>query len=145
MLDRYIQYSRIVTAVVDITRRNLIGELIGLNQVFTAQFYTLDTQYFRSRIYQSFQYPVTYIRPCTPENSLLIFIGQHGPDARLNATNGVWSADLRHHVSVARDSKHEIGTIIIYCMHAQTQELALFGHSQLGIIHTVWTLTIVSC
>ena len=74
---------------------------------------------------------------------MLILIGQHRLDACLKAADSVWATDLRHHVSVACNSEHEIGSIIIYRMQAQAQELALFGDSKLGIVDTISSLSII--
>src|SRR6266700_2326423 len=82
-------------------------------------------------------------RSSTPEYPLLILIGQHRLDAVLKAADGVWATDLRHHVSVACNSEHEIGSIIIYRMQAQAQELALFGDGKLGIVDTISGLSII--
>ena len=52
MLERKIQYSRIVSAIVDVAGRYLIWELIGLDKVTATQFYTIDTQLLGSSINQ---------------------------------------------------------------------------------------------
>src|SRR5260221_170054 len=61
MLQCHIQYTRIVPTVIDVARRYLIGELIGLDEIPAAQFYTINTQLIGSSIYQSLQHPVADI------------------------------------------------------------------------------------
>ena len=61
MLQCHIQYTRIVPTVIDVARRHLIGELIGLDEIPAAQFYTINTQLIGSSIYQPLQHPVADI------------------------------------------------------------------------------------
>src|SRR5437868_6837306 len=75
MLQSHIQHGWIVTAIVIVARGNVVGELLGLDEVLAAKFHTVNTQFIGGGIHQSLQYPVANIRAGAPEDRLLIFIG----------------------------------------------------------------------
>ena len=136
-LQRLVEHRLVVAAVVDVAGRDLVGELVGPDEVLAANLRRVHSEFLGRGIDHALQHEVGDLGAEPPVRALLALVGQHRGQGDLSAPDPVGAGELGRRVAVVAHPELEIGAVVVDHLHPEARDGAVVHDRDLHVVDAV--------